>query len=84
MARPGRGLHDHPGPRHEPEWYDQSGEPYVLEVGDRVVIECEGGPSSTRLELFPPRLELAEHGGVYVLFDDGPRESWRYVFVPAE
>jgi len=78
----GAELDDHPGPRHRPDWYDQSTEPTVLAVGDRLFIGCEGGPSWTRLELFPPRLELAERGGTYVLDDDGPRHRWRYVFVP--
>jgi len=29
----------------------------------------------------PPRLEIDERDGVYVLVDDGPRDQWRYVFV---
>ena len=47
-------------------------------------MPCEGGPSSSRLEMFPPRLEIDEDDGMYVLFDDGPRDQWRYVFVPRE
>ena len=47
-----------------------------------MLVACEGGPSSSRLEAFPPRLEVVEADGLYVLVDDGPRESWRYVFVP--
>ena len=70
------------GPRHEPDWYDQSREDVVLEPGERLFVPCEGGPSWTRLELFPPRLEIDERTGTYVLFDDGPRHEWRYVFVP--
>jgi hypothetical protein len=33
---------------------------------------------------FPPRttLTIEEHDDIYVLVDDGPREQWRYVFVP--
>ena len=69
-------------PRHSHDWYDQSSEITVLHEGDRLFIPCEGGPSSTRLEDFPPRLELAERGGTYVLDDDGPRDRWRYIFVP--
>jgi hypothetical protein len=75
-------IADHPGPRHSADWYDQSKEATILEAGDRMLIACEGGPSSSRLELFPPRLEVEEHDGTYVLFDDGPRDHWRYVFVP--
>ena len=73
---------NHPGPRHAPDWYDQSGETTVLVEGDRMLIWCEGGPSQSRLESFPPRLEVEEPDGVYVLEDDGPRAGWRYVFVP--
>jgi hypothetical protein len=71
------------GPRHSPDWYDQSGEAVVLQPGDRMLVACEGGPSTSRLEMFPPRLELVEKDGVYVLVDDGTRDTWRYVFVPA-
>lgn len=73
---------DHPGPRHSPGWYDQSDEAVVLAEGDRLFIACEGGPCQSRLEMFPPRLEVDEREGVYVLDDDGPRDRWRYVFVP--
>jgi hypothetical protein len=73
-----------PGPRHSAEWYDQSGEPNVLEAGDRMFIHCEGGPSNSRLEAFPPRLEIDEVDGTYALEDMGPRDAWRYVFVPRE
>jgi hypothetical protein len=71
-----------PGPRHSPEWYDQSSEAVVLSDGDRMFVACEGGPSRSRLEQFPPRLEIEERDGTYVLFDEGPRDAWRYVFVP--
>ena len=55
----------------------------MLEVGDRFFAECEGGgPSTSRLETFPPRVEIAEPGGTYVLADDGPRPGWRYVWIP--
>ena len=73
---------EHPGPRRSPDWYDQSGEPTVLDIGDRMLIPCEGGPSNSRLESFPPRLEIEEHDGLYVLVDDGPRAQWHYQFVP--
>jgi hypothetical protein len=74
---------DHPGPRHSPDWYDQSGEATVLAAGDRLFVPCDGGPSQSRLEMYPPRLEIQEGDGMYVLVDDGPRAHWRYVFVPA-
>jgi hypothetical protein len=81
-----RGLRylDLPGPRHSPEWYDQSAEAEVLRPGDRIFIACEGGPSWNRLEVWPPRLEVPEPDGVYVLQDDGPRSDWRYLFVPRQ
>ena len=72
------------GPRHSPDWYDQSGEAVVLRPGDRLFVACEGGPAASRLEHYPPRLEVPEKDGVYVLVDDGPRDTWRYVFVPSE
>lgn len=70
--------------RHSPDWYDQSGEMVVLEPGDRIFIACEGGPCQSRLERFPPRLEVEERDGLYVLADEGPRDEWRYVFVPRQ
>lgn len=72
-----------PGPRHEPGWYDQKDEDHVLAEGDRLFVPCDGGPCASRTETFPPRLEIAERGGTYVLLDVGPRADWRYEFVPA-
>jgi len=43
---------------------------------------CEGGPCDSRLEVYPPRLEIEERTGIYVLDDGGLREHWRYVFHP--
>lgn len=54
----------------------------MLGEGDRIFVTCEGGPSWSRLEMFPPRLEGPERDGTYVLLDEGPREDWRYLFVP--
>jgi hypothetical protein len=54
----------------------------VLEPGDRMLIPCAGGPCTSRLELYPPRLEIQESDGIYVLHDGGPRQDWRYEFVP--
>ena len=56
----------------------------MLAEGDRMLIACGGGPSQSRLESFPPRLEVEEQEGVYVLEDNGPRARWRYVFVPRQ
>jgi hypothetical protein len=55
-----------------------------VEDGDRLFIPCEGGPSTSRLERWPPPLEVQEADGLYVLVDDGDPEAWRYVFVPRE
>jgi hypothetical protein len=55
-----------------------------MEPGDRMLIPCVGGPSSSRLVRFPPPLELPEETGLYVLVDDGPPERWTYEFVPKE
>lgn len=70
--------------RHTVGWYDQAGWPYRLEAGDRMFIRCEGGPGLSRLENFPPRLELAESGGAYALVDDGPPHEWTYHWMPHE
>ena len=70
------------GARHSDRWYDQKGEDVVLGPGDRLFLPCQGGPCTSRLEVYPPRLEIEEPDGVYVLDDDGPRERWHYVFVP--
>jgi hypothetical protein len=75
---------DDAGGRHDPGRYDQGGEYVELVTGDRILIACEGGPSQSRLERFPPRLEIEEDAGTYVLVDDGPRADWRYLFVPRE
>jgi len=55
-----------------------------MQPGERMLIRCEGGPSTSRLERFPPPLEIEERGGTYVLDDDGPPEQWQYVFVANE
>jgi hypothetical protein len=52
--------------------------------GDRLLLPCEGGPSQYRLEHFPPRVEIDERGGIYVLVDEGEPHDWRYLFVPDE
>ena len=70
------------GPRHSVGWYAERRTELVVRPGDRMFIRCEGGPSISRLEVFPPLLEVAERGGTYVLVDDGPPADWRYLFVP--
>ncbi len=72
------------GPRHDPDRYDQTGEVQVLEPGDRIGVPCHGGPCLNRLEIYPPRLEIPERGGTYVLIDIGPRADWHYLFVPRD
>jgi hypothetical protein len=57
-------------------------EPAVVERGERMLIRCVGGPSTSRLVRYPPPLEIDERDGLYVLVDDGPPEQWRYDFVP--
>lgn len=56
----------------------------AVREGDRMLIPCEGGRSISRLVRYPPPLEIEEHGGTYVLVDDGPPELWRYDFVVTE
>ena len=53
-----------------------------IRPGDRFFVQCEGGPCLSRLERFPPHLEIAEQGGMYVLIDEGDPEDWHYLFVP--
>ena len=60
--------------RHSADFYDQRDEFVVLGPGDRLLVPYAGGPSTSRLETYPPRLEVAERGGTYVLEDDGARE----------
>jgi hypothetical protein len=53
----------------------------IVETGDRMLLWCDGGPSMGRAVRFPPPLELAAEGGVYVLIDNGAPEHWHYHFV---
>jgi len=69
------------GARHSIDWYDQDREDVVLKRGDRFFVNCEGGPCTSRLETFPPRVEIEGPDGLYVLVDDGPRAEWVYGFV---
>jgi hypothetical protein len=54
----------------------------IMRPGDRLFVQCEGGPCLSRLETFPPQLEIVERGGMYVLIDEGEPDDWRYLFVP--
>jgi hypothetical protein len=56
----------------------------MIHEGERMLIPCEGGPSISRLERFPPAFEIPVEDGLYVLVDDGPPERWRYEFVPQQ
>ena len=67
--------------RHSAEWYRAHFGTDPMRPGDQFLVHCDGGPRSARLETFPPRLEIEETGGVYVLVDDGPVHRWRYEFV---
>jgi hypothetical protein len=62
--------------------YDQRAELVELHEGDRLFVPCSGGPVQSRLERYPPRLEIEADGGVYVLVDDGPRDHWHYLYLP--
>jgi len=55
-----------------------------MQPGERMFIPCQGGPSTSRLERYPPPREVVERDGMYVLEDEGPPEQWRYLFVPRE
>jgi hypothetical protein len=57
-------------------------EPQFIRLGDRIFVQCEGGPCLSRLERFPPQLQIEEQGGTYVLIDEGEPQDWRYLFVP--
>ncbi len=67
--------------RHSDAFYGETMTDTPLQRGDRMFVRCEGGPCLSRLEVFPPRIEIPEEGGLYVLVDDGPLEAWMYQFV---
>lgn len=68
--------------RHSPDWYRRAFGAEPMRPGDRLFIRCDGGPCISRLEIFPPRIEIEERGGSYVLVDEGHLHSWSYFFVP--
>jgi hypothetical protein len=55
---------------------------YDIQPGDQMFLQCKSGPCTSRLERFPPPLEIEEREGTYILEDDGPIEECRYLFVP--
>ena len=57
------------------------GKAEVVDVGERMLLWCEGGPSIGRATAYPPPLEISVDGGMYVLVDDGAPEAWHYLFV---
>jgi hypothetical protein len=63
---------------------DSANDDVGVQEGDRMLIPCDGGPSTSRLVRYPPPLEIEERGGVYVLIDDGRPELWRYEFAQRE
>jgi len=67
--------------RHSEEWYVDALRNSPPQRGDRIFIRCEGGPCLSRLETFPPRIEIQEKSGLYILVDDSPTEAWIYQFV---
>lgn len=67
--------------RHSEGWYGDTYGSAYLQLGDRMFIRCERGPCISRLETFPPRIEIRERSGLYILVDNGPLESWMYQFV---
>ena len=46
-----------------------------------MLVWCVGGPANGRAVRFPPPPELDADGGLYVLVDEGPLETWRYEFI---
>lgn len=68
--------------RHWADWYGSALKGSPVRPGDRMFVQCDGGPCTSRLEVFPPSIEIEEVGGLYVLLDDGPIDEWKYLFVP--
>ena len=53
----------------------------LMNEGDHMLLWCAGGPSIARAVVYPPPLEIAVDGGIYVLDDAGTPEHWQYQFV---
>ena len=59
-------------------------EPCVPDPGERLLLACDGGPSQSRLVVWPPPVEIVDRGGMYVLVDDGDDvTTWSYHWVPS-
>lgn len=82
MAPPSRRLPSGPEAKHSANWYTAALEDPPMRFGDRMFIQCAGGPCTSRLETFPPRVEIQGRGGLYVLLDDDPLAEWKYQFLP--
>jgi hypothetical protein len=53
------------GARHPADWrHDRLAEESMIQPGDRMFARCESGPSISRLETYPPQLEIEERGHV--------------------
>jgi len=52
-----------------------------MDVGERMMIPCRGGPVGWRAARFPPPLDTEVGGGLYVLVDDGSPHHRMYEFV---
>lgn len=73
-----------PGAGHGSNTHRRSGPGTMagVEQGERMLIPCAGGgPCTSRLENYPPPLEIEERGGMYILVDDGLPDRWRYDWV---
>ena len=53
-----------------------------VQHGDRMFVQCEGGPCLSRLDRFSPQLEIEERGDMYVLIDQGEPQERRCLFLP--
>jgi hypothetical protein len=52
-----------------------------VEVGERMLLWCTGGPSRCRAVTYPPPPEIHLDDGLYVLVDDSEIGQWRYDFI---
>jgi hypothetical protein len=46
-----------------------------VDVGERMLLWCEDGPSIGRATTYPRPLEITVDGGMYALVEDGPRDQ---------
>ena len=57
------------------------GKAEIVDLGERMLLWCQGGPSVGRTTTYPPPLDVTVDGGMYALVDDGPPQTWHYLFV---